>query len=230
MNAKYPDPPWLMHGRGLFIPCAVRAADLVLPEGLEPVEKFGRTLGVLAYIEYLPPSPLAYHELIWMPAWVRGKGERAGKDGRRKAQYVARMYVDNDDTLEAGRVLWRLPKTLATFDDQGSSVRVEADDGTRIALSFRSVGPRAPMKSRMSTLQAPPGELIRFRAAFSATTGAATYHIDEFSSPHPAWKSFASSTPLPRLAAIFEPFESTMKEPEVIYSDLSNGSGAKAGH
>jgi hypothetical protein len=216
MSKRYPDPPWQMHGRGLFVPCVVRAADLDLPGGLEPVEKLGRTLGVLAYIEYVPPSPLAYHELIWMPAWVRGRAESAGERGRRMAQYVARMYVDNEDTLEAGRVIWKLPKTLATFDDRGSSVRVEADDGTRIALSFRPMGPRVPLSSRMSTLQAPPGELVRFRAVFRAETRAATYSIDEVSSDHPAWKSFSNARPLPRMAAYFESFESIMKPPEVL--------------
>lgn len=219
MKAQYPDPPWKMHGRGLFIPCAVRVRDLELPEALEPVAVLGTTMGVLAFIEYTPPSPLTYRELIWMPAWVRARDGRGGDRGRKRALYVARMYVEDPNTLEAGRVIWRLPKTFADFAEEGGLVRVGADDGTRISFSFKPFGARVPMKSRMSTLQAPPGELVRFNSTFRAETMGATYTIDEFRSDHPAWRSFQSARLLPKLATYFPSFEALMKEPEILFQE-----------
>jgi len=221
MKAQYPAPPWRMHGRGLFIPCAVRARDLELPDSLEPKTALGLAMGVLAFIEYTPPSPLTYRELIWMPSWVRSRDERGGDRGKKIAQYVARMYVDDPNTLEAGRVIWRLPKTFADFEERDGSVRVRADDGTRLSLSFRPFGARVPMKSGISTLQAPPGELVRFGSSFRAEAQGATYHIDEFRSDHPAWRSFQTARPLPRLATYFPSFEALMKEPEILIKDSS---------
>jgi hypothetical protein len=220
-----------MHGRGLFIPYAVRTQDLELPDHLEPQAVLGVTMGVLAFIEYTPPSPLTYRELIWMPSWVRAKGGRGGDRGRKLALYVARMYVDDPNTLEAGRVIWRLPKTFADFEEQDGQVRVGADDGTRISLSFKPFGLRFPMKNRISTLQAPPGELVRFSAGVRAEAMGATFRIDEFRSDHPAWRSFQTARPLPKLAAYFPTFESLMKGPEILFQDTkSAGEGHREGH
>lgn len=192
-------------------PAVVRARDLALPAGLRLVERAGRTVGMLAYIEYREPSPLTYNELIWMPAMTRFRAS----DGKpATGYYVARMYVDNDASLAAGRELWALPKTKASFERQGDHVRVSADDGTELELSFRAFGPALPVKSRMATLQPVDGGVIRFRAAFFGRVRLARARVTRFSATHEAWMGFEGARRPLGVASCLEHFESTMHAPE----------------
>lgn len=203
----YPDPPWHTQGFGVFCPFVVRTRDLKLPSGLEPVGALGRTAGLLAYIEYQPPSPLTYSELIWMPALVRMRG------GRAKGYHVARMYVDDTASLQAGRELWKLPKTLAEFTRRGDVVDVVADDGTELTLQFAAKGPSSPISSSVRTLQAVTGGAVRFRGDVSGRVRAASARITRFESEHSAWDSLRTARRVGKLAAVFERFEATMHPP-----------------
>ena len=106
--ALYPEPPWKMHGRGVFVAMRVPVGELDLPKGMSPVAIGGQAMGLLAFIEYRAPSPLTYRELIFMPCVVRAEAE--GK-GPIRGYWVARMYVDDEASLRGGRELWALPKT-----------------------------------------------------------------------------------------------------------------------
>ena len=117
---SYPPAPWFTHGHAFVAPYLVRVADLRLPEGLEVVNPGRFTVGLLSYVVYEAPSPLQYDELIWMPAFVRDR--RCGPGA--KGWYVSVMYVNDGTTLAAGREIWKLPKTLATFDRSADEVRV----------------------------------------------------------------------------------------------------------
>jgi hypothetical protein len=191
--------------------------ELALPVGFEPVGALGRSAGVLAYIEYHPPSPLTYSELIWMPAFVRF--------GRAKGQWVARMYVDSEASLAGGREIWKLPKSLASFERRGGRVDVHADDGTELRLEFTARGPRAPLRSSVKTLQPHEGGAIAFRGDFAARARVARVKVAHFSSPHPGWAGFEHALRVGPGAA-FESFESEMRAPVA----ASRGEAARAKH
>lgn len=213
MTAPYPPPPWETYGFGVMCPYLVRVADLTLPPGLEPVQRLGRTLGLLGYVEYRPPSPLVYGELFWMPATVRF---RALSGRRVQGYWVARMVVDHQGSLAAGRDLWHLPKSLGRFERREGGVRVLADDGTRLDLDFRSVGPALHLKNRVATLQPAGATVVRFRADFTGLVRPARTVVSGFTSQHPGWAAFARARRAVGLGALLERFESTMREPEAI--------------
>lgn len=206
--APYPAPPWETYGFGVMCPYLTRVADLELPAGLEPVTFAGRTLGMFGYIEYRPPSPMVYGELLWMPATVRF--------GRLTGYWVARMYVDHEGSLRAGRELWALPKTLARFDRGEGRVHVEADDGTVLDLDYSGVGPAVRLRSRVATLQPVAEGAVRFRSDFSGLVRPARTRVTGFSSPHPAWATFPKARRALGLGSLLERFESTMREPETV--------------
>lgn len=207
---SYPEPPWHTHGFGVMCPYAVRADQISLPPGLELVSAAGRTAGVLAYIEYQPPSPLSYAELIWMPAMVRYP---LGSGRPLSGHFVARMYVDNDASLAAGRELWALPKTKARFERRERGVDVFADDGTELSLDFRALGPALALKSRVATLQPIDRGVVRFRADFLGRVRLARAKVTRFSSTHSAWKGFEVARRPLGIASYLERFESTMQPP-----------------
>ena len=170
---------------------------------------------MLGHVEYLAPSPLTYSELVWMPAMVAAQTAR----GRRVGYWVARMYVDCERSLAAGRTEWALPKSLARFDYSGAGVRIQAEDGTRISIAGVASTRREPIsrwslprRNRMATLQVRDGRIVRFRADLSARVKPERMTIGEFSTRHGAWSGFDGAKRAPRAASM--EFQSTMKSPE----------------
>lgn len=209
MDRPYPDPPWRTHGHGVFASFRVDAGALSLPAPLGPVAPLGVALGVLGYVAYEPPSPLCYHELVWMPCVARARTP----SGHARGLYVARMYVDSEASLQAGREIWALPKTLARFSETADGVALEAEDGTRLELSWRPIGPRVPLRSSVVTLQREDAGLVRFRGDFRADAQATRVRVERFSSNDPGWAGFDPSRKLPLPGVRFASFESTMQPP-----------------
>jgi acetoacetate decarboxylase len=201
---SYPEPPWHTQGFGLFCPYLVRTSELALPPGFEPMAVLGRSAGVLAYIEYRPPSPLCYSELIWMPALVRF--------GRAKGHWVARMYVDSEASLAGGREIWKLPKSLARFERRAGRIEVHAEDGTELTLEFSARGPSAPLRSRIKTLQPDGVGAVGFRGEFSARARMAGVEIASFATHDPGWAGFQRARRFGP-GAVFDGFESVMRAP-----------------
>lgn len=206
----YPDPPWQTHGFGVFCPCVVPVRHVRIPAPFEPVARFGRCAGLLAYVEYRPPSPLTYAELIWMPTLVR---IRDAEGRERRGWWVARMHVDDEASLAGGRELWNLPKTLGRFERTERGVRMTADRDTDIELAFRARGPAVPVRSRMTTLQPGPQGAIRFRAEVRARTRVGRLRVARFDSDDPDWQSLRHARLSPA-ATVLDPFDSTMGVPE----------------
>lgn len=78
-----------------------------IPDGIDPLVVRGRTLVLTAWVRYLPPSPLTYHELLTAVA-VREDNRVAGS--------ITNIWVDNAASRAGGRELWGIPKELATLD------------------------------------------------------------------------------------------------------------------
>lgn len=205
---SWPAPPWQTHGHAVLAPHVVRAGDVPLPSGVRARAPLGRTAGLFAYVVYEPPSPLSYHELIWMPAFVDARGVRG--------YHVAVMYVDDETTLAAGRAEWALPKTRARFDVQGSRVRVAAEDGTQLTFEHRAYGPSARTKSGMATVQIrDDGARVRFRAKMRATSRVARLRVHTFDTPDDAWAGFRGAHGW-RPAVALPSFDGDMLAPRVI--------------
>ncbi|MCC6213764.1 MAG: acetoacetate decarboxylase family protein [Polyangiaceae bacterium] len=203
----YPDPPWETSGFALGVPAAVPSASVELPSSLEPVAFGGRTLGQLLYVEYRPPSPLVYDELVWMPSLVRPRGAARGRSA-----FVAVMYVSTEASLRGGRELWRLPKSLATFQREGDRVRVRAEDGTRLELRVTPFGPGFDAPLGASTLQPDGDRLVRFRGRGSGRGRVARVAVERFETTHPPWASLEAARLAP-LGVALSPFRSTMLAP-----------------
>jgi hypothetical protein len=195
-----------MHGRAFIVPLVTRVADVDLPHGFRAIGALGRTAGLCAYIEYEPPSPLSYRELIFMPALVRSEN--------RRGYFVSAMYVDDTTTLVAGRREWALPKELASFDRQGDIVRIEAKDGAVIEVTLAAFGPAVPFRGAVATLQRRSDQTIRFKSSFrgSARIGRVTLRVIE---PSPAWRAFGGATSLPSGVALHD-FTAVMHAPRVL--------------
>ncbi len=173
-----------------------------------------RTLGMLVYLEYASPSPLTYRELIWVSAVVRCR-DRSYRvpNSFGPLYYVARMYVDDPTSIQAGRSEWALPKTPAVFHREGNHIEVQAEDGTHVGFSFKPRGFTFTAPTNISTLQKDFGRLVCFQARGRAQVQLATYRIDSFGSDHPEWESFKSGIVLPGVASHLRAFETTMRAP-----------------
>lgn len=209
---SYPEPPWEMHGSGVFCPYLVPVRTLELPAGMEPLQVGGMAMGMLAYLRYEPPSPLAYDEMIWMPCLVR---HRAADGQLLRGWWVARMWVDSEASLEGGRAIWALPKRLARFERHGSGVKMHGDHGTELALTWRRVSPGLPLRSRMATLQVDGERVVRFRARVRAHTRLVHLQLPRFSSSDPSLRSLDRAHRLGGAATMLAPFDSTMMGPTV---------------
>jgi hypothetical protein len=202
---SYPPPPWQTFGDAWFRPYLVRAADVRVPAPLEIEARAGMTLGLLGFVEYRAPSPLRYRELLWMPARVRS--------GSMRGYWVAKMYVDDEDSLAAGRTEWALPKQLARFDQQNDRVRVDCEDGARWTIEIGKPPLRAKLRNRITTLQVEAGRVVRFRGDTKAPAGPAKVRVSEATGLDGTWMGFASARALP-LGVALSGFTTTMREAE----------------
>lgn len=202
----YPPPPWQTYGDAAAALYTVPASSLDLPAGFRAVSLLGRCVGVLGYVEYKPPSPLAYSELIWMPTMVRYN--------RARGYWVAKMYVDDERSLRAGREVWGLPKTMAQFSRDGDRVSMCADDGTNLTLELSAAGPRAPLGQSVSTIQQHPSRgPLRFRCSWRGGVQYGRVVVVSFESDDRGWRSFQRATRIPASSGRLHQFEATMHPP-----------------
>jgi hypothetical protein len=200
----YPPAPWHTHGRAYIQPYLVQASSLSLPDGFRPVSLAGRCVGILALIEYVPPSPLTYAELAWMPCLVSASGVRG--------YYIEKMYVDSEASLAGGRELWAIPKQLARFAIEDDYATVDTEDGAHVELSLFKRGPSVPLRAGAGTVQDDGSELVRFRGRGTARTasgGLAVRAADGLD----AWNGWRTATRLPALGAALTSFEISMLPP-----------------
>jgi hypothetical protein len=99
VDTSYPQAPWQMHGQLWLSLFRVHAGDH--PD---------RAPGVygVALVEYQPPSPLTYHELL-----VAHLVETGAKPA--KAVSITDIWVDSPQSVAGGRELWAIPKDLCDF-------------------------------------------------------------------------------------------------------------------
>ncbi|NLE48714.1 MAG: acetoacetate decarboxylase family protein [Sandaracinaceae bacterium] len=208
---SYPNPPWATVGYAVLRAYRTPTSAITLPPGLKPVSHFGQSIGLFGFIRYTAPSPLEYAELIWLPTHVEAKG--------RRGYFVERMHVDCERSLEAGRVEWGLPKTLAHFDEEGEKISIETEDGSKFALRFRGFGPALPQRGLLATLQArgeEGEEILRFSSKMKARVSPATLKVESMKIAEPGWESFRHARPLPFPAVMLRGFHATMNPAKIL--------------
>ncbi len=182
-------------------PYLVDARQLVLPPGFSAVTVAGRALGVLALIEYMPPSPLTYAELTWLPCMVSAGGARG--------YYIAKMYVNSEASLAGGREIWAIPKQLAQFSIGSHTATIDTDDGAHLELEMAQRGPSIKLRSGSSTLQDGGTDVVRFRGSGTARTSSGGLTIRSASGME-AWNGWTGARRVPGLGAALTSFEITM--------------------
>lgn len=206
-TASYPPPPWHTHGRAWVQPYLVDTRAFDLPPGFTPVTIVGRALGILGLIEYLPPSPLTYAELIWMPCLVRAAGSRG--------YFVDKMYVDSELSLAAGRTEWALPKQLARFAIAASRATIDTEDGAHLVLDLRRRGPGVPVPISGGTLQHAGDHVVQFRGSGHAYLHSGSIHIVEAAGLD-RWRGWSTAHRIPAAGAALADFAITMHEPRTL--------------
>lgn len=203
--SAYPQPPWATVGWAAFRAYLVPVEHVRVPEGLEIEARAGRTLGLLGVVDYRPPSPLAYRELVWMPARVRARG--------RRGHFVAKMFVDDERSLAAGREVWALPKQLARFELSEDLVEMWGSDGSNVRVALGRRWPAIAMSSAIVTLQAREGAIVRFRGETRGRSAPRSMRVEP-SGLDGTWMGLAHATPLGAIE--LRSFETTMCAPEVL--------------
>jgi acetoacetate decarboxylase len=106
----HPPAPWRLGGPSLVVPALVPivSARDAIPDSLHvlPVAP-GYTLGGLVAVTYEPGSTLSYNELIACAGMVRS--------GRHVGGWISHIWVDDQESVNGGRGIWKLPKDLAEF-------------------------------------------------------------------------------------------------------------------
>lgn len=204
---SFPPPPWHTFAEGAATTYLVSARSVCWPAGFRPVSVLGRATGLLAYLRYLPPSPLLYDELIWIPAMVRAGGSLGW--------FVEKMYVNDETSLRAGRAEWALPKSLARFERRGDRVDFEAADGTRARFRLQAWGPQQRVRSRLATLQARGGDVLRFACTFDGRVQLGGLTVESFEPGGDGWASFQGARRL-RPGGRLTDARATMHEAQVL--------------
>jgi hypothetical protein len=149
-SMDYPPEPWDLHGHGYVSIWRVPAADLPpLPAGLTPVTLFGKAMVGTAFVDYLPGSMVAYHELLAAVLVRRG---------RRLGVTITHIWVDNPVSKAGARAMWGIPKELAEFE----LTHEPSFSGVAKALASARFWPRPPalrLPARMTVVQTLHGAL-----------------------------------------------------------------------
>lgn len=112
----YPPPPWKMKGQ-LWMGYFKSGAPVQLPAGLHHLlDPNALIVTIVRYQE----GTLRYDELV-LGALVRVGG--------RIGIHVDRIWVDSLESVWGGRRIWGLPKNMAQFQWQDSTLRVTDDEG-----------------------------------------------------------------------------------------------------
>src|SRR5699024_6709458 len=104
----YPPEPWHMFGDAWLSAWWLPVGRVPgTPDGVDTLVVGRRALVFTAWVRYLPPSPLTYHEML---------SAVAVHEGNRVAGSITDIWVDNEASRAGGRQLGGIPKEIATLD------------------------------------------------------------------------------------------------------------------
>jgi hypothetical protein len=130
-GVAFPSPPWHLSAQMWLSVFRVPAGA-----GVEP------GLYGAAFVSYEPPGVLTYRELLVARLL----------DARRRRVRITDIWVDDETSLEGGRVLWAIPKELAELDLEETRVGPTSHtslaarvDGTTVASAQFASAPGAAL-------------------------------------------------------------------------------------
>jgi acetoacetate decarboxylase len=153
----HPPAPWRLGGPSLVVPALVpmRNARQAIPDSLSivPVAP-GHTLGGLIAVTYEAGSTLSYSELIACAGMVRS--------GRHVGGWISHIWVDDQQSVNGGRGIWKLPKDLAEFEvdrDREGRQRFSAHANGATLIRMAAAPPRftAPQSGLVPMISASDG-------------------------------------------------------------------------
>jgi acetoacetate decarboxylase len=165
-NMSYPATPWTLKGHAILTLHFVdvdRVRPLIPPEFNIISVWPGKTLASVYLSDYQSGSVLEYSELIVAPALVSYQGEIGG--------WISHIYVDDADSVAGGREIWGLPKELAEFTWNDSSVTVQ--QGNRLLCSLKYQKPSWSWRQSLGTsgFSAMGADLLTFPVKFESRLG-----------------------------------------------------------
>ncbi len=128
----YPPAPWTLKGYAVITLqlINIEQACKFIPPQLEIVSFLpGKTLGGIYISCYENGSLLEYNELIVVPGFVSYRGKIGS--------WISHIYVDNQVSVAGGREIWGLPKEMAEFSWDNSSVRVIQNNRELCSLRYQ---------------------------------------------------------------------------------------------
>ncbi|GAA3532861.1 acetoacetate decarboxylase family protein [Amycolatopsis ultiminotia] len=162
----YPPEPWELAGEARVSMWRLPVDELpALPDGAEPVVLAGHASVFTAWIDYLPPGRLSYHELLAAVA-VHGRGLAAS---------ITQIWVDSEVSRDGGRELWGIPKDLASLGFTGGRTftAATADDWIATAAFTPRAGLPVAVPARFEIAQTLDGRLARTPVRWRAKPHAA---------------------------------------------------------
>jgi hypothetical protein len=168
----YPPSPWQMNG-DLWLSLFRVTGVADHPDGI-----YGA-----AFVQYVDPSPLTYHELLVARVHDDGPG-RSGRGGRGgRSVNITDIWVDSPASMAGGRELWAIPKDLCDLEVREERAglvgrtawRATLEGGPLAAATFSDVShrlPRVPFRGR-TWQQREDGTPVSATLAGSARSGPA---------------------------------------------------------
>lgn len=169
----YPQPPWTLKGDAFV---TLQLLDIARVRPLIPAELNivsvlpGKTIGGVYLSKYSSGSVLEYSELIIIAGFLSYKGKFGG--------WVSHIYVDNPDSVAGGRLLWGLPKELAQFSWEASSVTVSQSDNLLCKFNYQRQSFGLPLKLSASAFSCKDSNLLIFPAFVEANFGLVSSNLE----------------------------------------------------
>ena len=162
----YPQPPWTLKGDAFV---TLQLLDIARVRHLIPAELNivsvlpGKTIGGVYLSKYSSGSVLEYSELIIIAGFLSYKGKFGG--------WVSHIYVDNPDSVAGGREVWGLPKELAQFSWEASSVTVSQSGNLLCKFNYQRQSFGLPLKLGAAAFSCKESNLLIFPAFVEAKFG-----------------------------------------------------------
>jgi hypothetical protein len=152
LPAEAPLAPWNCASTGIVWlsrggPAALAVAGSDVARGARAPVVIG---GLISYRS----TPVGeYHEVF---------GGVALRTGRQVAVTIPFMAVDSRDSVVGGRQNWSLPKVLARFTGEPTSLAMTAEgDGWSVRVTAKPIAPRLPVRTTGRVMQAWPDGSVR---------------------------------------------------------------------
>ncbi|MBA2750124.1 MAG: acetoacetate decarboxylase family protein [Tatlockia sp.] len=169
----YPQPPWTLKGDAFV---TLQLLDMARVRPLIPAELNivsvlpGKTIGGVYLSKYSSGSVLEYSELIIIAGFLSYKGKFGG--------WVSHIYVDNPDSVAGGREVWGLPKELAQFSWEASSVTVSQSDNLLCKFNYQRQSFGLPLKLSASAFSCKDSNLLIFPAFVESNFGLVSSNLE----------------------------------------------------